>query len=213
MQMKDVDFETVEQAAIAATVAEETEKPERVPAHVKSFYAKMMGMLDEKGVEGNSQAAKSMKALAVKEQLAPRRPERFGRRDRQAAVKRLVEEGKIRQPKTIRTKGTPAVIDPRAIDQFLERLPEQAKSTPEAVTAAVGRVFGFFNPDAQMRASLRAHRFIAKNPNRRLPSHIRSAAVMSTAVMVATVALFPEVAEGPAVDAVATLRQSFENAA
>jgi hypothetical protein len=213
MQIKDVDFETVEQAAIAATVAEETEKPERVPTHVKSFYAKMMGMLDEKGVEGNSQAAKSMKVLAIKAQLAPRRSERFGRRDRQAAVKRLVEEGKIRQPKTTRTRGTPAVIDPRAIDQFLERLPEQAKSTPEAVTAAVGRVFGFFNPDAQMRASLRAHRFITNNPNRRLPSHIRSAAVMSTAVMVATVVLFPDVAEQPAIDAVATLRQSFEHAA
>lgn len=213
MQMNDVDFGTVEQAAIAAATAEDTEKPERVPAHVKSFYAKIMGMLDEKGVEGNSQAAKSLKALSIKEQLSPRRPERFGRIDRQAAVKKLVSEGKIPHPKTFRTKGTPAVIDPRAIDQFLERLPEQAKSTPEAVTAAVGRVFGFSNPDAQMRASLRAHRFITNNPNRRLPSHIRSAAVMSTAVMVATVALFPEGAEGPAIDAVATLRQSFENAA
>jgi hypothetical protein len=36
-----------------------------------------------------------MKVLAIKAQLAPRRSERFGRRDRQAAVKRLVEEGKI----------------------------------------------------------------------------------------------------------------------
>ena len=212
MRIANMDFASAEHALLAAQIAgaiDEEAEMEKAPAHIQSFYRRMMGLLDSKGIEGNNQAAKSMKALAMREQRRPPRPERFGKQDRQKAVKKLVEEGTIQQPKTRRTKNTPAAMDPAAIDKFLETLPDELKESPEAVTAAIGRVFGFRSPEAQMRASLRANRFLANNPGKRLPSHIRSAAVMSTAVMAAVVALFPDQQEEATVGAVAALRQQF----
>lgn len=211
MDIAGIDMAHAEAAVLANQMAGGTgeEKPERVAPHVRRFYRRMMGMLDARGVAGDSQAAKSLGALALKEQGAPPKPERFGKRDRQQLKKKLVEEGKIVLHKTRRTKGTPAVIDPRAVDKLIEDLPASAKESPEAITATIGRMFGYRDPDAQMRASLRAHRFMRNKPGRRLPSHVRSAMVMSTAVMVATVALFPDQAEEGAADAAEALRKQF----
>lgn len=211
MDIAGIDTAHADPAVLASQFAGGTgeEKPERVAPHVRRFYRKMMGMLDERGLAGSSQAAKSLGALALKEQGAPAKPERFGKRDRQALKKKLVEEGKLVLHKTRRTKGTPAVIDPRAVDKLIADLPEEAKATPEAITATIGRLFGYRDQDALMRASVRAHRFMRNKGDRRMPSHVRSALVMSTAIMVATVALFPDQAEEGAIEAAKALREQF----
>ena len=181
---------------------------EKVAPHVRAFYRTMMGLMDKYGVEGDTQVAKSMKALGIKEQMAPAKSQKFGRRDRQKLKEQMVCEGKIVLHKTRRTKGIPAVIDPRAVDKLIADLPQEAKATPEAITATIGRLFRFTDPDKQMRAALRANRFMQNNPDKRLPAHIREAAVMSTAVMIAVTALFPE-DENAVPAAAAALREQF----
>ena len=211
-KIADVDLETVEGAVLAAA-APEAEKPEKVPAHVRSFYRRMVKMLGEQGVHSDSPAAKAMRALTAKEQMQPVRPERFGRLQRQKAVKKLVEEGRLQPSRTRTTRNVPAIVEPAAVDRMLATLPKEAKSSPEAVTASIGRLFGYCTEETQFRASRRAQRFMQNHPGRRLPSHIRSAAVMSTAVLVATTSLFPDLSEPAALEGAKALRERFEGAA
>ncbi len=207
-----VDMETAEQAVLAAQIAGAAEAdtpPEKVAPHVRQFYRRMMSMIGKEGIAEESQAARSLKALALKEQRAPSRTERFGRRDRQKAVKKLVEEGKITQPKTRRTKDTPAIIDPRVIDGFIARLPDDDKLSIDTVRSVIGATFGYRDPVTMQRALRRSGRFVLGSGGQRMPAHVRSAAVMSSALMVATATLFPEQAGPSAVQATALLRRQF----
>lgn len=214
MDLAGIDFGRVEASVLANQMAGGAgdEPTERVPRHVRSFYRRMLSLLDQRGIAGDSLPAKALGALALKEQGAPLKPQPFGRKDRQRLKKQMLEEGKIELHKTRRTRGVPAVVDPNAVETAVDGWPTELKSTPEVLTASIGRIFGYPSAEAVEHATRRAHRFMMNQADRRLPDHVRRGMVMSTAVMVATTHVFPGDADPAAVEAVAALRHQFEEA-
>lgn len=193
-------------AAIAEAVPEKQERP---PAHVSAFYSRMFALLGPKGVHQDTQPARSMSALMLREAFKPTPPKPFGKRDRQKAVKKLVEEGQVPQPKIRRTRDVPAVLNPAVVDRMVEQLPDDQKASREAVAFSIGRRFGYATPEAQARAERRARRFMERHPGSRLPSQVRSAAVMAIASAVAQTKLFPDGVSLAMAGMVADLRSQF----
>lgn len=205
-----MDFGSIEQQALLGLLPQnfaQKDEPEKVPTHVHNFYARMMDLLDDKGIDGNTAPAHAMKVLAIKEQMLARPQGRFGRIDRKLAVEKMVAEGRIARTQQRRMKNVPPSIKPSLIDVYLDQLPKEVQTNPDIVYSALYRAFGFVNAAAAEKLIARANRYMAAGKARgRLPIHIRDGVALSMAVMIAKVKFFGDTASPVEVDAVATLR-------
>lgn len=194
----DDDGAPLEEALATESKTDEVkykERKARVPAHMRKFYAN--SKLGEKGVWEKTQPAVAMRAYLMKDQLVTPRSfghiinEKFGRLDAKRETAKLVKEGGQKVvPRQVRRFA--GVILPADVDRLLGQMPDEVKSTPERLTAAIGQVFGIRIPENITRRANRAKKWVLRNPERRMPMHIREGVLLSTAVLLAGLKLFPE---------------------
>lgn len=176
---------------------------------MSKFYERLTKAV---GGKKPTQVDYAVNAMLVKNARAPREHARFGRLDRKREVAKRVEEGTLQPSRTVRVRSAPAFIDPAQVDRFLDSVPEAIRPTDaEGLTALIGRLYGYGTREDMDRAARRADRWGDRKQGR-MPSHIRRAAVMASAVAVALASRFPDALDDTLRGRVATARSAFAGA-